>query len=233
VVLSGAQVPITRTGSDAAANLSGAVICAGEPLLHEVAIFFGGFLLRGNRARKWSSSARNAFCSPRWPPLAWLVRDTVKVDNSALLRPRPLHRAVARTDFFLPVGSLKIYPGISPELVELAGVVNIGGLVVEMYGAGTGPARDTELLHVIGRLTNRGTPVVGVSQCFNGELTPVLYATSRAFSEAGLINGRDLTPEAALAKLVYLRCLEVPASEMASLMAEDIAGEISSGSTVA
>ena len=233
VVLSGAQVPITRTGSDAEANLSGAVMCACEPLLREVAIFFGGLLLRGNRARKWSSSARKAFCSPRWPPLARLVHDTVMVDESALLRRRPLHRPVPRTDFCLPVGNLKLYPGISPELVQLAGVVNIGGLVVEMYGAGTGPARDTELLHVIGRLTNRGTPVVGVSQCFNGELTPVLYATSRAFSEAGLIDGRDLTPEAALTKLVYLRCLEVPASDMATRIAEDIAGEISSGATVA
>lgn len=227
VILTGAQQPITRSGSDAADNLAGAVICAAQPLLREVGIFFGRELLRGNRARKWSSNAIDAFRSPRYPALGQRVGRRIVIDKNTLLSTQAKRRPMPTTDFCPPIGTLKLYPGISAELVHLAGRANTGGLVVEMYGAGTGPASERELLHVIERLTSGGTPVVGVSQCFSGELAPGLYATSRAFSEAGVINGRDLTPEAALCKLVYLRHQEIATGDIGRLMMENIVGEIS------
>ncbi len=64
--------------SDARQNLIDALTCATAGFappyvqLQEVAICFGGKLLRGNRAQKVNSSAYQAFGSPTWPELAVL-----------------------------------------------------------------------------------------------------------------------------------------------------------------
>ncbi len=78
VILTGAQLPlftdtpaglVLNAGSDALANLTGALSCA-RLRLPEVAIFFDGRLLRGCRALKVSTTRFAAFDSPHLAPLA-------------------------------------------------------------------------------------------------------------------------------------------------------------------
>ena len=78
VILTGAQLPlftdtpaglVLNAGSDALANLTGALSCA-RLRLPEVAIFFDGRLLRGCRALKVSTTRFKAFDSPHLAPLA-------------------------------------------------------------------------------------------------------------------------------------------------------------------
>ena len=87
VVLTGSQRPLTDPRSDARANLVGATDLATRDI-PEVAIYFDGKLLRGNRTTKISSFAFGAYESPNFPPLAEVGTGVKRVVEP--LRPRGL-----------------------------------------------------------------------------------------------------------------------------------------------
>lgn len=77
IVLTGSQLPLAMARSDARQNLIDSIICATSryangPMFNEVAICFGGKLLRGNRAQKTHTNTYGAFESLTYPPLAML-----------------------------------------------------------------------------------------------------------------------------------------------------------------
>jgi L-asparaginase len=226
IVLTGAQVPFSQAGSDGEANVRGALACAAEARIREVCVYFDGRLLRGNRARKWSTQSGEGFFSPHWPELGQLD-DKLRLAASALLQiapsAEPAKPAKARPT---SVGLLKLYPGISERIISAAGDAHPDGLVLELYGSGTGPAKSKAIRAALQAITSRRTPVVGVSQCVRGRVTPDTYAASRAFAECGVANGYDLTPEAALTKLSYLRNSPFPLDRIGSEMARPLAGEL-------
>ena len=65
VVVTGAQLPLSAIGSDAASNVTGALNAATSGRADGVSLFFGHHLLAGNRATKTSSWAFEGFASPR------------------------------------------------------------------------------------------------------------------------------------------------------------------------
>lgn len=75
----GSQLPLLQPRSDARQNLVDAVCAAVDAPPHnrlqEVAICFGGKLLRGNRTQKVDSSSYQAFASRSYPQLAVLGVD--------------------------------------------------------------------------------------------------------------------------------------------------------------
>jgi len=85
IILTGSQRPLSRTRTDARQNLVDAVTCATAGRLEEVALCFGGLLLRGNRSQKVSTTAYRAFDSPSHPPLAVLGVD-VEWNEAALFK---------------------------------------------------------------------------------------------------------------------------------------------------
>ena len=70
VVITGAQIPITRTRNDAEGNLLGALTIAGHYDIPEVCLYFNSKLMRGNRTSKVDALALDAFDSPHIAPLA-------------------------------------------------------------------------------------------------------------------------------------------------------------------
>ena len=70
VVLTGSQYPLGVVGSDASANVTGALRAAISPHAQGVMLFFGHKLLAGNRATKTSSWAFRGFESPSVSPMA-------------------------------------------------------------------------------------------------------------------------------------------------------------------
>ena len=79
IVITGSQLPLAFARSDARQNLidsltvcCAAKSCGGDVDFAEVAICFGGKLLRGNRAQKLSATVYAAFDSPSYPALAKL-----------------------------------------------------------------------------------------------------------------------------------------------------------------
>ena len=70
VVLTGSQIPLCEVRSDGRDNIITSILIAADDRVHEVCLYFGGALLRGNRATKYSADGLIAFVSPNYPPLA-------------------------------------------------------------------------------------------------------------------------------------------------------------------
>ncbi|KAJ8924381.1 hypothetical protein NQ315_007177 [Exocentrus adspersus] len=70
VIITGSQIPIFATRSDAKDNFLSSLIIAGCYNIPEVCVFFANKLLRGNRTAKISSDDLDAFDSPNYHTLA-------------------------------------------------------------------------------------------------------------------------------------------------------------------
>ena len=111
VILTGSQIPLCEIRSDGRDNLITSLLIAGSGKINEVCLYFGGRLLRGNRATKMSADGLLAFDSPNCPRLAeagisirYLPYASPKVSNEPF--------ALCHLES-VPIGVLKIFPGIS------------------------------------------------------------------------------------------------------------------------
>jgi L-asparaginase len=225
VVLTGSQIPLCELRSDGRENLLTALLLAArEPPIPEVGLFFGARLFRGCRTVKVNATGFQAFDSPNCPPLA-TVGIEIDVDWNVVQAPEGPESALPeRMD--ATVGALRLFPGISAELVRNAVRPPLRGLVLEAYGAGNAPDDDPELLEAIADATARGVVIVDCTQCLRGTVAPGAYATGSALLRAGVIPGLDLTAEAALTKLVYLLSTPREPDEVRDLMQRSLCGEL-------
>ena len=86
VILTGSQIPLCELRSDGRDNLISSMLIAAEGRVKEVCIYFGGKLLRGNRAMKYSADGLLAFTSPNYPPLAE-AGISIQYNTKAMLDP--------------------------------------------------------------------------------------------------------------------------------------------------
>lgn len=227
VILTGSQIPLCELRSDARENLITAMLIAAHEPIPEVCLSFGGQLLRGCRAVKVNASGLDAFESPNYPPLA-SIGISINVERR-LLQPLPTPDtplSVQPIDPTVRIGALRLFPGISAEMVA-AVLAPLRGLVLEAYGAGNGPGRDPDLLASLADASRRGVVIVDCTQCLRGRVDLGAYATGAGLARAGLISGYDMTAEAALAKLFYLFSAGHSPDEVRRLMGENLRGELS------
>ena len=233
VILTGSQRPLAEPRSDAAQNLVTSLqLAAGEalgyPVIPEVCIFFRDHLLRGNRTRKMSASGYSGFESPNFPPLA-TVGEHVVVDRR-LVRELPEGGFFADTSLDSRVMVLEIFPGLKPAVLErLVGEEALGkdtvrGLVLKTYGTGNA-STEQAFLDAVGRICERGVVVVNVTQCPQGRVEMGLYEASAGLLKRGVVSGVDMTPEAAVCKLMYLLGKGWPVEEVRRVMGIALAGE--------
>ena len=208
VILTGSQLPIGMLRTDGKENLITAIEIAaarenGVPLVPEVCIFFENDLLRGNRTTKTSADNFNAFRSYNYPPLAH-AGITIKYDLPQVYR--PISRRPLKPHYLLDgnVAILKIFPGISPQVVEsILNIPGLKGVVMETFGSGNAPGFDW-LLEMLRDAVNRGIVIVNVTQCSAGSVEMHRYETGRRLLEAGVVSGYDSTTECAVTKLMFL-----------------------------
>jgi L-asparaginase len=228
VVLTGSQIPLCELRNDARENLIASLLIAAHYPIPEVCLYFANRLLRGCRAVKVSADALEAFASPNYPPLgeagvnievAW-ERVLPAPEPDLPLNVQPLSQSY--------VGALRLFPGISAQVLHNLLQPPLQGLVLEAYGVGNGPDRDTEFLRVLKAATGRGVVVVDCTQCLQGCVDLDGYATGSALKNAGVISGYDMTSEAALAKLYYLFSRGYSPEEVKNRMKISLRGELTS-----
>ena len=130
------------------------------------------------------------------------------------------------------VGALRLFPGISAEVVRNSLRPPLQGLVLETYGAGNGPDNDPGFVEVLAAAARRGVVIVNCTQCIRGTVDMEAYATGSALARAGVISGHDMTAEAALAKLYCLFSAGLTPDEVRAQMQVCLCGEMTIGSAL-
>lgn len=224
VILTGSQIPLSELRSDGRDNLITSILIASEGVVSEVCLYFSARLLRGNRSMKMSADGLVAFDSPGYPHLAE-AGINVKYNYSAILGKRD--NALTYHPFAkVPIGVLKVFPGIQFGLFEDIMTEKLSGIVLETFGAGNIPMGNGALLPIIKKAFAAGTVITVCSQCPSGTVALGAYETSSQLKSAGAVSGRDMTTEAAVAKLYYLFSLGASDTEIKCLMEKNIAGEL-------
>lgn len=224
VVITGSQIPLIENRNDALDNLLGALTVAGHFHIPEVGLYFHHKLMRGNRTRKMDASGLDAFQSTNFPPLAEVGIGVEVAWHRVRRMPRgPL---VVRPITEPNVAALRVFPGITADILGNFLQPPLRGVVLETYGAGNVPDIRSDFLDALRRATEAGIVIVNCTQCPRGTVKPD-YVGGRALAEAGVVGGADMTPEAALTKLAYLLSRsELSVEEVRRWMTVDLRGEM-------
>ena len=226
IVFVGSQRSADRPSSDNAMNAVCAAAAATSDLGEVVVVMHATTnddtcaIHRGTRVRKMHSSRRDAFRSLGIDPIGeveypsrkvTLAKDAVRRGTSTLALYDRLDPHCALIHFF---------PGMAPEVLKA--YEGYHGLVI----AGTGLGHtSTTLIPPLKRLVEQGTLVVMTTQCMNGRVCDRVYDTGRDLLDAGVIEGGDMLPEAALTKLMWVLGNEKDRTKAAAMMQDDLKGE--------
>lgn len=212
VVLTGSQFAHGAPNSDAPANLSLAIRAAVRAASDAPAsIAFGGALLPAVRATKAHAEALQAFRAER--PLG----------------PRPSGipaHLLQGTQRSMParVISFRFVPGVTAA--DLAGAVagSPDGLILECYGSGNAPMARPTMASTLRDICET-LPVVAITQCATGSVDSTRYAVGSELAATGVIDGADMTLEAAIAKLSFGLDAGLDQESLRSFMQLNLVGE--------
>ncbi|MFV0413279.1 MAG: asparaginase [Oscillospiraceae bacterium] len=221
VVLTGSQLPFGHPLSDALDNLrtAFAMACSGRGGIY---VAFNRKVLLGTRAVKARTRSFNAFESINLAPVATEDARGLVFAGKAPARGEYRYRPAVCAEVFL----LKLIPGTAPAALRGLAALGYKGLVIEAFGAGGLHVLRRNLVQELHSIIEAGTSVVVVSQCLYEPSDFTLYEVGRQALSAGVIEGRDMTSEAAVTKLMWaLANTESPAGVKA-LFKTSLAGEI-------
>lgn len=228
VIFTGSQLPVNGIRTDAKENLITALEIAaekrkGKAMVPEVCIYFDYKLFRANRSFKYNSEKFEAFRSPNYPVLAE-AGVYLRFNRNDILRPagEPIK---FHTKLDSAIGILKLYPGISPEIVKSALSANCKAIIMETFGSGN-TSTQKWFLDLLREAIKSGKLILNISQCKVGTVELGRYETSRALKEMGVVNGYDMTFEAAVTKLMYLLGNVKSNKKIAEYLETDLRGEL-------
>jgi len=227
VVFTGSQRSADRPSSDNVMNAVCAVEAAKSDVaevmvcMHESQSDDRCALHRGTRVRKAHTSRRDAFETVDGAPIGHVDYDSETVsyrDDAALAERGSVELDIAPA-LEEEVELVQFTPGMDPAFFDV--LEGKEGVVV----AGTGLGHvSSELVERVDDLTSDGTTVVMTSQCLGGRVCDRVYDTGRDLLDAGVVEGEDLLPGTAKAKLMWvLANTESPAEAMRT----PLAGELS------
>ena len=208
VVLTGSQLPISDVRTDAKLNLVNAICVAGYkacglPCIPEVVVVFADKILRGCRTRKLSSQALAGFDSPNFPPLG-TIGESIEISERLIRIPPPEGaRLQVHRDLSNRVLQVSLHPGMNPKsLKSMLAIEDVDAFVLQTFGAGNAPS-NADFLTALATARANNKTIVNVTQCIEGMVEQGLYQSSSKLQDLGVISCLDMTPEAALTKLMW------------------------------
>lgn len=231
VVLTGSQLPIGITRSDARENLLTSLEIAlaqnedGSAKVPEVSVYFEYDLFRGNRIHKISTEDFEAFQSLNYPKLAE-AGVHIKFNQNYILpaasSPLLLHDSMNEN-----VGVLTTFPGMNENYVKsVLATPQLEGLILRSFGTGNAPT-DSWFLKALEKAIEKGVHVANITQCNGGGVIQGKYEASKALKEMGVIGGGDMTFEAGITKLMFLLSKNLGQTEFRKAYETNLRGELS------
>lgn len=200
IILTGAQKPIWFDGTDSKRNLTDAFLyacrgCGG------VQIVFNGKVILGTRARKTRTRSFNAFSSIDYPETA-VFRDTRLV--LFLRRPAALPPVRFYEKLDPAVFVLRLVPGMRADIIPML-APHYRALVLESFGVGGLPGGEHGAMFAeLRRWCESGRLAVFTTQVPHEGCDLAVYEVGRAVGELpGVLEARDMTPEAVAVKLMW------------------------------
>jgi len=231
VVLVGSQRSADRPSSDAATNLTGAVVAAAKAPFAEVVLAMHEtpsdktiILHRGTKVRKCHTSRRDTFKSVNTDPLAKVENNEVIMLTSDFHKRDNVRKLVLKPNFEKKAALLKFHPNFNPEVIEHLVSKGYRGIVLE--GTGLGHASN-QCLSAIRKAVESGVIVAMTSQCIWGRVDMNVYYRGRDLLKAGVIPLEDMLAETALVKLMWTLGQTDNIEESKTLLTTNIAHEIS------
>ncbi|MGH9461084.1 MAG: asparaginase [Vicinamibacteria bacterium] len=233
VILTGAQRSISEARTDATQNLVTSICLAagrsdGTDLapLNMVGLYFGSSLFRGNRARYLGADRYSGFDSPNYPVVAttghFVEIHTDRIHPFGSSDSGDFH---INTAYEPNVISLDLYPGFRPDLLgKVFSLEGLKGVVLKTFGTGNAPT-EPEFVHQLENAYKRKIVVVNVTQCIVGLVQLGAFEANSHLMEAGVVCGVDMTPEAALTKLMWLLGSKATPDQVRYAMQINLMGE--------
>ncbi|MBQ9534305.1 MAG: asparaginase [Clostridia bacterium] len=223
VVFTGSQLPISHPLTDAVSNLRSAfaMACSGAA---GVFIAFDRKIMLGCRGVKVRTVGFDAFESVNLPPVGVISSRGLELRHSLI--PAPHGSPTLDTDIDTRVFLLKLTPGTDPEIIDLLIERGYHGIVIEAFGSGGMQFVRRDFTEKLGRAADAGVPVVLCSQCLYEASDPTIYQVGMRALEKGVIQGLDVTSEAAVTKLMWILARASDPAEVRRMFTTPIAGEI-------
>ena len=257
LIVTGSQLPLFYSqnegdysllfNTDALRNVMGALQFL-KFRIPEVGLYFADALNRGNRAVKSNASEFTAFTSPNFPPLG--TYGVLPQVASNLILPMPSSNALdhhieqVRADLntlrahidMVSVIQFLIFPAYYGKnaslLVSMLKQIRqieppLKGIIFESFGAGNIPDFNA-MRELVEDMHQSGIIMVDCTQVHSGDVNYDAYATGSWLRKAGVLSGFDMTPVAALTKLIVTLAHQSDATyePIQIRMATNLAGEM-------